>query len=159
MSKFQIRAELVAVQVGDELVVYDSKLQAAHSLSADAAELFQRLKEGKELEHSETNLAILSLFAEKKILEDSDDWSRRDFLSGAIKAATIPLIASVALPVPAAAQSGAGVSEADCELSGGASCGQPCTGFPIGTRVCGSITGLPGGACGCVPTPAACSCT
>lgn len=159
MSKFRIRPELVVAQVGDELVVYDSKLQAAHSLSADAAELFQRLKEEEEFELSESNLAVLSLLAEKGLLEAPDEWSRRDVLSGAIKAAAVPLIASVALPVPAAAQSGAGVSEADCELSGGAACGQPCTGFPIGTRVCGSVSGVPGGACGCVPTPGACGCT
>lgn len=159
MSKFPIRSELVVAQVGEELVIYDPKHQAAHSLSADAAELFERLRNEEDLEQSESNLAVLSLLAEKGLLEESGEWSRRELLSGAIKAAAIPLIASVALPAPAAAQSGVGVSEADCELSGGTACGQPCTGFPIGTRVCGSVTGMPGGACGCVPTPAACSCT
>ena len=156
MSKFRVRPELVVAPVGDELLVFDPKAQAAHNLSAEAAALFSTLNRGDLPEETDDNLAILAQFAEKGFLEDSQEWSRRDLMVSAVKAAAIPLIASVALPLPAAAQSG--VSEADCELSGGAACGQPCTGFPIGTRVCGSITGTPGGACGCVPTPAACAC-
>lgn len=156
-----LKADLLITYLGEECVIYDQESNRAHNLKGRAAEVVRALEQRTLSECDEETFAILDLLRESSLLaaETSTDLlSRRSFVTGAVKAAAFPLIASVTLPAPASAASG--VAEADCEMSAGAACGQLCVGpFPFGSRVCGSISGVAGGLCGCVTvTPAVCGC-
>ena len=156
-----LKADLLITYLGEECVVYDPELNRAHNLRGRAAEVVRALEKNTLSECDEETLAVLDLLRENGFLAadtSTDLLSRRSFVTGAVKAAALPLIATVMLPAPASAASG--VTEADCEMSAGAACGQLCVGpFPFGSRVCGSISGVPGGLCGCVAvTPAVCGC-
>ena len=159
--KPELRKDLLTSKVGDELVVLDVESNIAHSLRPEAVAVFCALETADPIPETPEATAILLQFEERGFLSAalSAEFtrSRRQFLTDLVKAAAIPAVTTIALATPAAAQSG--VTEAQCEASSGTACGQPCTEFAIGTRVCASVTGTAGGSCGCVTVPGACACT
>lgn len=108
----QRKAALVFSQVGDELLVFDPHNHQVHSLNASAAEVFRAcdgscLGMAEALELDTVALAVTE-FQKLGLLEESDSppLGRREFLARWGKVAALPVIATVALPQPAAASSG-----------------------------------------------------
>ena len=159
--KYKLRKDLLCTEVGAEVIVYDPVSNQAHNLNDMAAAVFQRCRNQLELDEDDPAVfTALSAFEEKGFFDDSvPKLTRREALVGVARAAVLPVVMSVMLPTPAAAQS-SGVTEVDCENSGGTACGQLCIGpFPFGTRACASVSGVAGGLCGCVATPGVRGCT
>lgn len=155
------RRDLVLSDLGDEIVIYDPVTRQAHNLQKEAAGLFRALEGGHTPIWDDLALSILHELEQAGLLEEPlegpQDSSRRQLLARASRFAGAGFLASIVVATPAAAQSG--VTEAMCDGSSGEFCGQLCIDAgPIGSRVCASITGFPGGACGCVPAPGACAC-
>jgi hypothetical protein len=107
--------DLIIEELGDEILVYDSKVDKGHCLSRDAARVWQRCdgrtpaeglaaQVGLDLERVESALAEL---ASCELLEEGEGHTRRELgvkavTAGAAIAAT-PLIMSVLAPTPAMA--------------------------------------------------------
>lgn len=159
---FRVRNDLISTEVQGEMVIFDPSSNQAHSLNPEATRVFKLCQSGESLDLEDPSvLPTLQAFREQGLLSEGggdQKTTRREALSTMAKTAALPVMMSIAITSPAAAAS-TGISELDCETSGGTACGTLCVGpFPFGSRVCGSTSGVPGGLCGCVPVPAACGC-
>lgn len=155
---------LVIAELPDGAVIYDQNTGEAHHLNQSAAAVFLQCHRGEPVTESPETDYALDLLEQKGLLmvQEPLSSSRRQLLKAMVVSAALPAIASIFIPHPAAAASG-GVTEENCETSAGAACGTLCIGaFPFGSRVCGSISPIAGGLCGCVPLGApnpVCPCT
>jgi DNA-binding transcriptional ArsR family regulator len=135
------RAEgIVTEQVDDELVVYDQATQTAHALSTDAASVWRQCDGHRSAKHIARRLGLdearvaqaLDELSAAELIEAPDGISRREVYKRMAKlgaaALSAPLISSLAVPAPSAAQS------STC----GPLLGQPCVALYGSTTCAGS---------------------
>lgn len=110
-----LKRDLVAQDVGDELVVYDRETHRAHSLNRTAARVFRGLEEKKDLRQiartaggpAYSSAVVVAAAHELKnagLLARDASLPRRVALRG-IATALLPVVASIVVPPSAAAQS------------------------------------------------------
>lgn len=113
-KSLELKDGLLAQEIGDELVVYDGATQRAHALNRTAAVAFHGLRQNKTLGtiakefrgDAGGSLAAAAVHELKKadLLKPGTSLPRRTALRG-IAAALLPVVASVAVPPAASAQS------------------------------------------------------
>lgn len=108
--------------VGGELLLFDKEEKVTHLLTAEYRSVYELSEAGKslavvaaitfpDLAEDERNAKCAAMLGElraKKIVRNSDLFSRRDFGALAAKVAVVPAIATILAPMPAAAQSQCG---------------------------------------------------
>ena len=135
--------ELVVEELGDELLIYDLRTDAAHSLDGDAAAVWRAcdgqaspagVADATGLEAAAVDHALLEL-AERDLLDPPLDHSRREALkigatAGAVGVA-IPIIRSIVAPTAAQAQSGCLPDGSACAIDA------QCCGLNCNAGTCG----------------------